>query len=171
MTLTQLVECERLAAVLGGVAFWLVGLLVLLSPSTHWSAVLILVGAVLLMVGLVGFHTLQGDAYELIGHAGLYLSLAVPSVVLFGWPVFAVQRWTVAVWQSGAASTLLVGCGLYGVATWCAGVFPRWCGALFAVGPAVAIALPGAREPALFGLVWMALGYTLWACSEAREPL
>lgn len=61
---------------------------------------------------------------------------------------------------------------LFGIATWRAGILPRWAGALFAVGTVlapIASQLPNAAQPKVavpvgVALVW--LGYALW--SERR---
>jgi hypothetical protein len=77
-----------------------------------------------------------------------------------------------------------VGVALYGVATLQAKVLPSWCGVAFIAAPPAALAssilcivlwvwvlqdrdfflqLSGNSKYIVFGLVWLALGYSLWA--------
>ena len=84
---------------------------------------------ILEVVGLLGFHALQGRNYGRIGRAGLYTTIG--AIVLF--ELHLVARllggevglgWLAAVGVLG----LLVGLALYGAATLQARVLPRWCG-------------------------------------------
>ena len=63
----------------------------------------------------------------------------------------------------------MAGSVLYGVATWSARVFPRWC----ALGFIVPLPLPLVVEVSgtvLVGLVYVALGVALWARSSTVAP-
>ena len=118
---------------------------------------------ILEVVGLLGFHALQGRNYGRIGRAGLYTTIG--AIVLF--ELLLVARllggevglgWLAAVGVLG----LLVGLALYGAATLQARVLPRWCGILFIMLMPVGILL-GGLQPIWGGLAWLALGYALWS--------
>ena len=60
----------------------------------------------------------------------------------------------------------MVGLVLYGGATWQAGVLARWCGLGLIVVPPVAFYMNSKvfyGSLALFGVLWVALGYVLWS--------
>lgn len=125
--------------------------------------ILVILAMILEVVGLLGFHALQGRNYGRIGRAGLYTTIG--AIVLFelllvlrllGGEVG--QGWLAAVGLLG----LLVGLVLYGAATLQARVLPRWCGILFIIFMPVGILL-GGLQPIWGGLVWLALGYALWS--------
>jgi len=75
------------------------------------------------------------------------------------------------VWNLSAPALILGGL-LFGIATFRAGILPRWAGAFLAVSTAiapVAVLLPNASQPKiaiLMGLALVWLGYALW--SEVR---
>src|SRR5919199_819543 len=125
--------------------------------------ILVLLGMILEVLGLLGFHALQGRNYGRIGRAGLYTTIA--AIVLFELLLVASLfggdvglDWLVALGVLG----LLVGLGLYGAATLQARVLPRWCGILFIILMPVGILL-GDLQPIWGGLAWLALGYALWS--------
>ena len=127
--------------------------------------ILVILAMLLEVVGLVGFHALQGRNYGRIGRAGLYTSIG--SLVIFEFLLLASLvggdvglDWLVAVGVLG----LLVGLALYGAATLQAKVLPRWCGILFIIFMPVGILL-GDLQPIWGGLGWLALGYALWSHS------
>ena len=127
--------------------------------------ILVILAMLLEVVGLLGFHALQGRNYGRIGRAGLYTSIG--SLVIFEFLLLASLvggdvglDWLVAVGVLG----LLVGLALYGAATLQAGVLPRWCGILFIIFMPVGILL-GDLQPIWGGLGWLALGYALWSHS------
>src|SRR5215210_1417340 len=128
--------------------------------------ILVILAMILEVVGLVGFHALQGRNYGPIGRAGLYTTIA--SIVVFELLLVASPLggdvgldWLVAVGVLG----LLVGLALYGAATLQARVLPRWCGILFIIFMPVGILL-GDLQPIWGGLAWLALGYALWSQSS-----
>jgi len=135
--------------------------------------ILVILAMILEVVGLVGFHALQGRNYGRIGRAGLYTTIA--SIVVFELLLVASLLggdvgldWLVAVGVLG----LLVGLALYGAATLQARVLPRWCGILFIIFLPVGILL-GDLQPIWGGLAWLALGYVLWSQSSGaagEEP-
>src|SRR5829696_9603216 len=94
--------------------------------------VLAILAYVLEVVGLLGFHALQGSNYGRIGRAGLYTTIG--AIVLWEFLILTGLLgsdvglgWLVAVGVLGT----LVGLVLYGAATLQARVLPRWCGILF----------------------------------------
>jgi hypothetical protein len=127
--------------------------------------ILVILAMLLEVVGLLGFHALQGRNYGRIGRAGLYTSIG--SIVIFEFLLLASVvggdvglDWLVAVGVLGA----VVGLALYGAATLQAKVLPRWCGILFIIFMPVGILL-GDLQPIWGGLGWLALGYALWSHS------
>ena len=56
-----------------------------------------------------------------------------------------------------------VGFVLYGAATQQARVLPRWSGVALIIALPVSLALGEYGGNALFGLMWLALGYVLWS--------
>jgi hypothetical protein len=135
--------------------------------------ILVILAMILEVVGLLGFHALQGRNYGRIGRAGLYTTIAAIVLLelllillnLFGSDVGL--EWVGAVGELG----LLVGLVLYGAATLQARVLARWCGILFIIFLPVGILL-GDLQPIWGGLVWLALGYALWSQRgvTAEEP-
>ena len=159
----------------GGLAAMGAGLLAIVYSLLGFAAgkgdepgpldILVTLAMLLEVVGLLGFHALQGRNYGRIGRAGLYTSIG--SLVIFEFLLLASLvggdvglDWLVAVGVLG----LLVGLALYGAATLQAGVLPRWCGILFIIFMPVGILL-GDLQPIWGGLGWLALGYALWSHS------
>ena len=72
------------------------------------------------------------------------------------------------------APIYILGGVLFGIATFRAGILPRWAGALLAIGTAlapIAAALPNASQPKIaipVGLALAWLGYALWSEQRAR---
>ena len=159
----------------GGLAAMGAGLLAIVYSLLGFAAgkgdepgpldILVILAMLLEVVGLLGFHALQGRNYGRIGRAGLYTSIG--SLVIFEFLLLVSLvggdvglDWLVAVGVLG----LLVGLALYGAATLQAGVLPRWCGILFIILMPVGILL-GDLQPIWGGLGWLALGYALWSHS------
>ena len=134
--------------------------------------VLAILAYVLEVVGLLGFHALQGSNYGRIGRAGLYTTIG--AIVLWEFLILTGLLgsdvglgWLVAVGVLGT----LVGLVLYGAATLQARVLPRWCGIAFIILVPVGILL--VDYASLWeGLVWLALGYGLWSHrgATAEQP-
>jgi hypothetical protein len=133
--------------------------------------ILAILGYVLQVVGLLGFHALQGRNYGRIGRAGLYTTIG--AIVLWEFLILASLLggdvgldWLVAVGVLGT----LIGLVLYGAATLQARVLPRWCGILFILLMPGTILfgslIPGDFSIIWDGLVWVALGYALWSQSS-----
>jgi hypothetical protein len=162
-------------------------------PALQYLQVVSLVAALLLVpVGMVGFHVLQRHSYGREALIGLWAVIVGSLVMVLGGVVFVtlgqwgdvLQATPPLVWVAlgllglvvGLVS-MVVGFGLYGVATLRAKVLPRWCGVAFIT------ALPAALASSIllgflgfyivlgffivFGLAWLALGYALWARREA----
>lgn len=87
MAESDLVRWGGLAAMGGGVLFIVYNLLAFaLGIRVEESSpldVLVILGYVLEVVGLVGFHTLQGRNYGIIGWAGLFTSIGAILVFAF----------------------------------------------------------------------------------------
>ena len=166
MSSADLVRWGGLAAIGAGVLAIAYGLLSLATGKGDEPGpldILVILAQALEVVGLLGFHALQGRNYGRIGRAGLYTTIA--ALVLFELLLVASLLggdvgldWLVAVGVLG----LLVGLVLYGAATLQARVLPRWCGILFIILMPVGILL-GDFQPIWGGLVWLALGYALWS--------
>ena len=166
MSSADLVRWGGLAAIGAGVlaiAYGLLGLATGKGDEPGPLDILVILAQALEVVGLLGFHALQGRNYGRIGRAGLYTTIA--ALVLFELLLVASLfggdvglDWLVAVGVLG----LLVGLVLYGAATLQARVLPRWCGILFIILMPVGILL-GDLQPIWGGLAWLALGYALWS--------
>jgi len=175
MASSDLVRWGGLAAMGAGVLFIvysLLGVAVGKGDEPGPLDFLALVGYGLQVVGLLGFHALQGRNYGRIGRAGLYTT--VGAIVVWEFLILAGlfagddggPGWLVAVGVLGT----LVGLVLYGAATLQARVLPRWCGILFIVlmpGTILFGTLLSGAYPIIWsGLVWVLLGYALWSQSS-----
>ena len=174
--------------------------------STRWEVVHVLACAVSLfgLLGLTGLYFRQAAQSGWLGLAG-YLLFSCWLVLIMGFsfveafvlpriahtsPSF-VDSWMgmftgpkgtfdmgalPAMWTLTAPLYLLGGV-LFGVATWRAGILPRWPGALLAAGTLlapVASLLPNASQPKVavpvgVALVW--LGYGLWSDRRTSDSL
>jgi hypothetical protein len=139
------------------------------------------VALLLVPVGMVGFHVLQRHSYGREALFGFWLVVVGALVAVLGGVVFVtlgkwgdvLQASPPLVWVAlgllglvvGLVS-LVVGFALYGVATLQAKVLPRWCGvaviAALPVALALSVSLHFSSMFLVFGLAWLALGYTLW---------
>ena len=181
MAESDLIRWGGLAAMGGGILLVLYSLLALALgigiEEIGALDILFLLGYVLILVGLLGFHTLQGRNYGRIGRAGLYTSIG-SFLVLFLFVVASLLAGTrvLLVLDAVVALGLLVGLTLYGAATLQARVLPRWCGILFIIlvpGAILLSSLLGWQLGPLWnGLVWLALGYGLWShrSATAEQP-
>jgi hypothetical protein len=169
--------------------------------STRWQVVHVLACAVSFfgLLGMTGLYARQAVKSGWLGLAG-YLLFSLWLVLIMGFsfveafilprvanatPTF-VQAWMgmftgpkgtfdlgilPTIWTLTAPVYILGGL-LFGIATWRAGILPRWAGALLAAGTVlapIASQLPNASQPKVavpvgVALVW--LGYALW--SERR---
>jgi hypothetical protein len=166
-----------IAAMIGG-ALWVVwGLLSRAIPYAFGgpsyggllglSAGLVLLAALLTLGGLVGLDALEAGSYWNLGRVGFYvagvglLAQALAAVfLLFGSEALL---WLLT---PGGSLAVVVGLALYGFATLRAGVLARWCGWALIVVPPIASFLNSKvfyGSIALFGVLWVALGYVLWS--------
>lgn len=166
---SYMVRWSGLAAMVGG-AFWVVwSLLVRVSLEAaggSFADVLLLLAALLTLAGLVGLHALQGGNYGSIGRAGFYVTAAGLLVQALG--ALLLLMGVEALWLVAPVGSLavLVGLVLYGAATLQARVLPPWCGLGLIVVPPIAFYLNSKvfyGSLALFGVLWVALGYVLWS--------
>jgi hypothetical protein len=164
-------------------------------PAIQYLQVISLVVALLLVpVGMVGFNVLQrpSSSYGREAHFGFWLVILGSLGMVWGGVVFVTLGqwgdfmqatpplgWVVLglLGLMGGLVSMVVGFGLYGVATLQARVLPRWCGVAFITALPAALAssillgflgfYPVLGFFIVFGLVWLALGYALWARREA----
>ena len=155
------------------------------------------------VLGLAGLYARQAEKAGRLGLAG-FVMLSLWMVLIMGFSfveVFILPRMATAdprfvkAWMgmlTGDASELHLGALatlwtltaplymlsglLFGIATFRAGIFPRWAGVLLAVGTMlapVAALLPNASQPKIaipvgVALAW--LGYALWSEQTAQTP-
>jgi len=166
----------------GGMVWLLVGLLDVTTgpfiPPRSVTPMLLIIALLLLALGLVGLHalqgpSLQGGSYGRIGLAGLYTALAAIAAQVFGWFVIlagsAALLWLVS---PVGPLVMLVGFVLYGAATVQARVLPPWYGVLLIVLMPILLVL-GVYGNIWRGLVLIVLGYGLWmhrGASPERPP-
>jgi hypothetical protein len=153
---------------IAGAAF-IVDIFFVLTTDADWTNVVYIIAALMMLMGLVGLHTLQKDDYGRIGRGGFWAVVLATlaqalSIIVFllgsdalGWLVFPVGFVAVP-----------VGLLLYGAATLQAKVLPRWCGLALTIIPPITMVL-GDYGGILFGLLWLAVGYVLWSRSAASE--
>ena len=214
MSASNLIRLGALAAMMGGVLLLTASFVSLVVPpflhsvglperdypALQYLQVVSLVVAILLVpLGMVGFHLLQRHGYRREALIGFWLVIVGSLVMVVGGVVFVtlgqwgdfLQATPPLVWVAlgllglvGGIVSMLVGFGLYGVATLQARVLPRWCGVAFITALPAALAssillvflgfYPVLGFFVVFGLVWLALGYALWARREApavQQPL
>jgi hypothetical protein len=168
MTSSAIIRWGGIAAMLGGVLWVVWSLLIRVSfeaaggPFAHG---LLLLAAILTLAGLVGLHTLQGGNFgpiEIAGFrtaaAGLLAQALAALVLLLGseallWLAFPV-----------GSLAVMVGLVLYGAGTLQAMVLAPWCGFVLIVVPPIAFYAQSKvfyGSLALFGVLWVALGYVL----------
>ena len=125
--------------------------------------------ALLTLGGLLGLDALQGGSSWNVGRAGFYVAtvglLAQALAALVQLVGSEALQWLLAPVGSLA---VVVGLALYGAATLQAGVLARWCGVALIVVPPIAAYMNSKifyGSIALFGVLWVALGYVLWSRS------
>ena len=177
----SLVRWGALAALVSGVLWIVGGLLHLAYPQDppgalghflNYLGTAIFSGAYLGMLGgLVGLHARQVGLYGRLGTAGFFLAFAGAALAFVGqatsaiFPKEGTLGWLFSDpgfgFQAGIL-LMILGLVLLGVATLRARVLPRWCG--FGIIALVVFSILGAYGGFVaFGLVWLALGYTLWS--------
>jgi hypothetical protein len=190
MPASRLVQWGAIGGVIGGVAWAVSGVLAFVFPGViafgpeyslfdrlGESFHAIAEGGMLLW--LVGSHVQQAPSYGRLGTIG-FVSSFVGTTVLFldTWLyVVAGEATPTSVYQIGFVLGLLawlVGFTLLGIATLRAKVLPRWCGLLLIVFFPLILFLTSffGVGGILLGLLWLALGYVLWAWRDtpAEQP-
>lgn len=165
-------------AILAGVAY-VVDALRLLGAETS-AARTHLVAILLTLIAALALHAVQRDRYRFVGRFGL-------GIVVIALVAQALGRLSVELSGSDAFEWLVFPLGVfamvaglivYGVATWQAGVLPRWAAIALVVVPPVAIVaavtfeelgLDAEYGEVLLGLLWIALGYALWSTPTAAR--
>jgi hypothetical protein len=163
---------------LGGV-FWVVwsllGRVSFEAAGSPFADGLLLLAALLTLAGLAGLHALQGGSYGRIGRAGFYttaVGLLLQALAALLLLLMGSDAWEVTLQWLGApvgSLIVLVGLVLYGAATLQARVLARWCGVGLIVVPPLAFYMNSKifyGSLALFGVLWVALGYVLWSRSS-----
>lgn len=173
MSSSNLVQWGGIAAIVAGVTWIAVGLLGLVAENPGVSPLvnaLIVVAVLLVLVGLVGFHTLQKRRYGGIGRVGFYTVIVAIFAQVLGLLAAFSGASADLVWflLPVGALAVLVGFVLFGVATLQAKVLPRWCGIALTIAVPVLLVFGGLSDsPGIgyvwFGLVWLALGFLLWS--------
>ncbi len=180
MSSSDLIRWGGMAAMLSGVLFVVIFLIGLVIPeplpgsfSDILTSVLFIVALLLLLVGLTGFHALQKGNYGRIGRVGFYTVIVAALVQILAQVVLVLGSTALEDLDLLGLLGVMVGFVLYGAATLQARVLPRWCGVGFIVGLPVWVAVSvvlggfgGSLGGILFGLLWLALGYTLWSRSS-----
>ena len=143
----------------GAIGFMLSGVAYIvqsLTEPSRVSTVAFIAALILMSVGLIGLHALQGGSYGRLGRVGLYTAIISNALLIAGTVVF----WPFLLGSLGN----WIGLVLYGAATIRAGLLPRWYGwVLIGLMPSVTIT----SSFLLFGLLLLVLGYTLWLRREA----
>jgi hypothetical protein len=157
---------------MGGVAWALANLLLLVGPPDDWTgrtSLLFIIAVLLIVVALGGFHALQKGSYGHLGRGGLWTVIVGSSALVLGLTVYLFSGSRVLLWLVYPVGFLaqLVGFVLYGTATLQAKVLPRWCGLGLIFGLPVAF-IWELYGGILFGVLWVTLGYMLWTRRDAR---
>jgi hypothetical protein len=148
------------AFVTGGLLFAVEGVADALSPG-YPLAVVLGPAVLLLLVGYLGFHAVQGARTGRLGV--LALALVVPGLLVDAAGKAGAVPEAVAVI---GVLAFMTGSVLFGVATWRARIFPRWCAVAFILPLPLPLVVEGFGT-AVTGLAYAALGVALWARSSA----
>lgn len=128
-----------------------------------------------MLAALVGLHVRQAPSYGRLGMASFVLAFVGTAFLLLSTVIWLLTTGAEGVFLdilfSSGGLAVLVGFPLLGVATYRAGVLPRWCGLLLIAWivyfPLIFVLVDFYGEArALFGLVFLALGYALWSQRE-----
>ena len=174
MTASNITRWGGIVAMLGGV-FWAVWSNLFRvsfeAAGGPFSDGLLMFAALLTLGGLAGLHALQGGNYGSIGRAGFYtaaVGLLVQALAAL-FLLMGSDAWEgTLLWVVVPVGSLivLIGSVIYGAATLEARVLARWCGLGLIVVPPIAFYMNGKLfygSLALFGMLWVALGYVLWS--------
>lgn len=124
-----------------------------------------------MLVALVGLHVRQAPVYGRLGTMGFVVAFTGTAFLLLStvlWLLTVTEGTFLNMLFSSGALGVLVGFPLLGIASFRARVLPRWCGLLLIAWlvyfPLIFFLVDFYGEArALFGLVWLALGYALWS--------
>ena len=190
MKTANLIRWGALAALASGVLWIAGGLLTLAFPHSppevlgtrlDYLGTSVFSAAYLgVLGGLVGLHAKQVESYGRLGPVGFLVAFLGAALLCVGQATSAIFPDTSTVgWLFdkpgygflAGINLFLVGLLVMGIATFRAGVLPRWCG-LALIGMVV-VSIFGAIVSAggafvVIGLVWIALGHALW--SEKAFP-
>jgi hypothetical protein len=182
---SRLVRWGAIGAFLAGVAWAGSDIFALLVPARRDGLLVESLDAIAevgMLAALVGLHALQAPNLGRLGVGGLASAFAGVALVLVATLV------GILLLNSQLAQTLepvaglmfavgllgwIVGFVLFGIATFRAGVLPRWSGLLLAAYPLVVfVSLPVNGLGILAGFLWLAVGYLLWARTgtAAEQP-
>jgi hypothetical protein len=164
MSSSDLIRWSGLAAILAGVG--------LISDILFKVALPDLLAALLMVVGLLGLHTVQKDDYGWIGRVGFWTVVVGSLGQVLGVTVFWLGS-AALIWLASPVGFVAVPIGLmlYGIATLQARALPRWCGLGLIIIPPITLVLGDNYGSALLGLLWLALGYVLWSWKRTAAGL
>ncbi|HET7479896.1 MAG TPA: hypothetical protein VFJ72_10335 [Rubrobacteraceae bacterium] len=164
MSSSDLIRWGGLAAMVGGVV-WVVdsALPLLATPESGVTDVLFIIAALCTVGGFAGFHALQKDDYRRIERGGFWTLVLATLALVVGLILSLLGNTALERLELFPVGTfaVFVGFVLYGAATFQARVLPRWCGMGLIAGPFMF--LLGNVGGIAFGLLCLALGYTLWS--------
>ncbi len=145
------------------------------TPYFYLSNVVFAIAFIGTILELIGLHTLQASSYGRIGRAGFLVAFVGLALMLVAVVISIVAGRPIGVVEGMFRIAILgafVGFVLYGAATLQARVLPRWSGVALIVALPVSLALGEYGGNALFGLMWLALGYVLWSQrgTAAEQP-
>ncbi len=166
MATSGLIRWGAIGFFLGGVTWLVLGLAAIFGylqaiSGREDDVVLYVVALLFTAAGLVGLHTLQKESYGILGQASLYFTLGAITVRILGAVIFLAGSSALERISLPATLSMLVGLVVYGVATFRAGVLPRWYGLVLIFAMPVSLPL-SVYGTALFGLILAVLGYVLW---------
>jgi hypothetical protein len=177
MPTSRLVQWGAIGGVIAGLAWAVSDILALLFPGQEEGPIgstsfyLIesadAIAEAGMLAALVGLHVVQARSLGRLGVVGFAVAFVGTALVLVStlWAVILLDRFGTTV--PGLLFGLgllgwLVGFVLFGIATFRAGVLPRWSGLLLVAYPLVLMAgVPIEGPLILVGLLWLALGYAL----------
>ncbi len=194
MSSLNLIRWGARGAVLAAVAWTLSGIFAFLlvqppatnmGPAGSLSWYLIessdAIAEVGMLAALMGLHLRQRPSYGRLGTVGFVVAFVGTAFLLLSTVIWLLttgaERVFIDLLFSSWGLAVLVGFPLLGVATFRAGVLPRWCGLLLIAWivyfPVIFTLVDFYGEArALFGLVFLAVGYALWSGREgwAQQP-
>lgn len=169
-TASGVVRLGSVLAVAGGLLWVLSGFLnallvsglPLLPPGTEFAASAVSILAIAAVLGgSAALHARQSPSYGWSGRLGFVASFAGSATLLAGLPVSSVAGAVLDPVLFAAFWAVMLGLFLLGVATVRLRFLPQWCGVLLIVSPPLALIAGEYGGGAIFGILWMTLGYSL----------